>query len=184
MIPRLLRPSAGNNSRGVTVCRLTLFGTRMPCCLPSILIHMQRALCTWPAIIRTVRRGIAGTTIGHNSGGRFSNKNAVTRLFVSHVATTACLEVNSHQFVLHVLADRPALRRPRDQEEVRVRTGPAFGEAMRRGSGADADTLLVSWSLVFLSAHRITQEQYPSGTTPANQCLPTLNSQLPKRMQP
>ena len=33
--------------------------------------------------------------------------------------------------------------RPSDHEEVRVRTGPASGDAMLRGFGADAD---ISWS--------------------------------------
>src|ERR1700704_5264612 len=43
----------------------------------------------WPAIIRTVRRDAPGTVIGHNSDGRFSNKNIVTRLLVFQAARTA-----------------------------------------------------------------------------------------------
>jgi hypothetical protein len=43
----------------------------------------------WAAIIRTVRRDVPGTVIGHNSDGRFSNKNTVTRLLVFQVAMTA-----------------------------------------------------------------------------------------------
>ena len=88
IMPRLLRPSAGINSFGRTLCRLTARGTAMPCSFPSVLIHMHRALWMWPAIIRTVRRGAPGTGALHSSGGNCSKRKTVTRLLVLHAASS------------------------------------------------------------------------------------------------
>jgi len=57
---------------GFTLKRSTGRGTATPCCLPSVRIHMHRALCMWPAIIRIVRRGEPGTFSSHSSAGRCS----------------------------------------------------------------------------------------------------------------
>jgi hypothetical protein len=88
IMPRLLWPNAGISSFGPTLCRLTARGTAMPCSFPSVLIHMQRALWMWPAIIRTVRRGAPGTVAPHSSWGKCSTRKTVTRLLVLHAASS------------------------------------------------------------------------------------------------
>ena len=60
----------------------------MACSFPSVLIHMQRALWMWPAIIRTVRRGAPGTVALHSWGVKFSRRKIVTRLLVLHAASS------------------------------------------------------------------------------------------------
>src|SRR6267142_2937289 len=89
MIPSLLRDSARNSSDARTRRGSTVRGIARPCLAPIILIHMHRTLWMWAAIVRTVRRDVPGTVIGHNSAGRFSNKNSVTRLLVFQAAMTA-----------------------------------------------------------------------------------------------
>jgi len=86
MIPSLLRDSARNSSEARTRCGSTGRGIAIPCLAPIILIHMQRALWIWAAIIRTVRRGMPGTAFDHIAGGRFSIRYIVTRLFVRQAA--------------------------------------------------------------------------------------------------
>lgn len=62
----------------------------------------------WPAIVRTVRRDVPATAMGHNTEGRFSNRKAVTRSFVFHVATTASAR-SSLEVTLRVLKRRSLL---------------------------------------------------------------------------
>ena len=53
---------------------------------PRVLIHMHRALCRWPAIMRIVRRDAPGTAAAHSPGGRCSTRKTVTRLLVRQVS--------------------------------------------------------------------------------------------------
>ncbi len=86
LMPRLLRLSADTKSFRLTLLRSTLSGTGMPCSLPTILIHMHRALWICPAIMRTVRRGAPGTLAPQIGEGRCSTRKTVTWLLVSHAA--------------------------------------------------------------------------------------------------
>jgi hypothetical protein len=52
---------------------------------PKVLIHMHRALSRWPAIIRIVLRGAAGTAAAQSPAGRCSTRKTVTRLLVRQV---------------------------------------------------------------------------------------------------
>lgn len=88
LMPRLLWPSADISSFCSTLCRLTARGTAMPCSFPSVLIHIHLALWTWPAIIRTVRRGAPGTVAPHTSLGRCSTRKTVTRLLVLQASSS------------------------------------------------------------------------------------------------
>jgi hypothetical protein len=88
-MPSLLRDSSRRSSGGRTRRPSTVGGTGMRWRAPSILIHMHRALWMWAAIIRTVRRGLPGTLLDHNSGGRFSMRYTVTRWLVCHAAINA-----------------------------------------------------------------------------------------------
>ena len=85
-MPSLLRDSARKSSEARTRRGSTVRGIAIPCFAPIILIHMHRTLWMWAAIIRTVRRGTPGTALDHSSGGRFSMRYIVTRLFVRQAA--------------------------------------------------------------------------------------------------
>ena len=79
------RPFSGTSSLRPTRRRSTLRGTGIPSSWPRVLIHMHRALCMWPAIIRIVRRGAPGTAVAHSPGGMRSTRKTVTRLLVRQV---------------------------------------------------------------------------------------------------
>src|SRR5712671_2798650 len=117
MIPSLLRDSARNSSEARTRCGSTGRGIAIRYFAPIILIHMQRALWMWAAIIRTVRRGMPGTAFDHIAGGRFSIRYIVTRLFVRQAAIRERPVSRSVGTFVHsgsgALTPNDQLRRPR-----------------------------------------------------------------------
>src|SRR5207344_2569781 len=57
-------------------------GATIPCRLPSALIHPQRLLWMWAAIIRTVCLGTPGTSLLQTAAGKCSTRYVVARLVV------------------------------------------------------------------------------------------------------
>ena len=87
-MPSLLRASAVASWRGRTRRRSTSRGGLIPWRAPRFLIHLQRLLWMCAAIMPTVSRGTPGTGLDQISGGRFSTRKIVARLFVRHAAAT------------------------------------------------------------------------------------------------
>jgi hypothetical protein len=100
-----------------------------------------------PAIVRTVRRDMPGTVMGHNTEGRFSNRKGVTRSFVFHVATTASarssLEVTLCVRRARALETRKAEDEPGahdDEANNREESCPAGATRVARCAGASVAT--------------------------------------------
>src|SRR5258706_12536348 len=124
-MPRLLRLSARTSCFGVTRRRSTASGTLIPCAWPRVLIHMQRALWMWPAIIRTVRRGAPGTAATQSLADKCSIRKTVILLFVRHTRTRPSVirrPILTRREVQATFVDEIVSRNPSGSRTRRIRT--------------------------------------------------------------